>query len=158
MTTQQILDIKNHMDSNLNVVCPNGDTININLSNSNFQAVADYFNTNSAQQIWRPDLDPKELNKHLVMTEFQALSIQKQNGWFAMIGGNSVDATAALVRTNFSTIFGGGSTTTSNLSAAARRFATVFENLYNVTEGGFFKTSVYGVLVTYSDIDLATKV
>ena len=157
MTVQQIQDIKNHMNANLNVICPNGDTINNNLGNSNFQALADYFNSSSAQQIWRPDLDPKELNKYLVMTEFQALTVQKQNGWFAIIGGNQVDATAALVRTNFSTIFGGGSTTATNLSAAARRLATVFESLYNTAEGGFFKTSAYGVLVTYSDIDLATK-
>lgn len=157
MTVQQIQDIKNHINANLNVICPNGDTINNNLGNSNFQAIADYFNSSSEQQIWRPDLDPRELNKYLVMTEFQALTVQKQNGWFAMIGGNGVDATSALVRTNFSTIFGSGSATTANLSAAARRFATLFESLYNTADGGFFKTSAYGVVVTYSDIDLAIK-
>lgn len=155
LTPENVAVLKTDMNSKLNTVIANGKTINQNLQESNFQAIADYYNTNATPRLdlWRPDLNPKDLNKFLVMTEFQALTVQKQNGWFAMIGGDEVDATSALVRTNFATIFGGGSTTTANLTAQAKKVATNFEKLFTTSN----VSSMYKYTVTSTDIESATR-
>lgn len=155
LTLENISVLKTDINSKLNTVLSNGKTIGLNLQESNFQAIADYYNGVASPQIdlWRPDLNPKDLNKFLVMTEFQALTVQKQNGWFAMIGGDEVDATSALVRTNFATIFGGGSQTTANLSVVAKKAATNFEALFTTNN----VSVMYKYIVSINDIESATR-
>lgn len=155
LSPSDISALKADMDSKLNTVIGNGKTIGQSIEESDFQSIADYYNENVSPQVdlWRPDLNPKDLNKFLVMTEFQALTVQKQNGWFAMIGGNEVDATSSLVRTNFVTIFGAGSATTTNLTAAAKKAATRFEALFTTNN----VSTMYNYIVSVSDIEAATR-
>lgn len=155
LTPANIAVLKTDIDSKLNTVLANGKTLNMNLQESNFQAVADYYNTAASPQLdlWRPDLNPRDLNKFLVMTEFQALTLQKQNGWFAMIGGDEVDATSALVRANFATIFGAASATAVNLTAAAKKAATVFEKLFTTSN----VSTMYKYVVSANDIESASR-
>lgn len=155
LSPANIAVLKTDINSKLNTVLPNGKTMNANLQETNFQAIADYYNTNASPQLdlWRPDLNPKDLNKYLVMTEFQALTVQKQNGWFAIIGGNEVDATAAQVRTNFATILGAASVSTTNLTAQAKKIATNFEKLFTVSN----VSSMYKYIVNADDIDATSR-
>lgn len=155
LTPANIAVLKTDISTKLNTVLANGKTLNQNLQESNFQEVADYYNTAASPQLdlWRPDLNPRDLNKFLVMTEFQALTLQKQNGWFAMIGGDEVDATSALVRTNFATIFGAGSATAINLTATAKKAATVFEKLFTTSN----VSTMYKYVVSANDIESASR-
>lgn len=154
LTTENLTAIKNLINSNLQTVIE-GKTIEIHIAETNFQPIADWFNQDNSPtvNIWIPNLDPKTLNQALVMSEFQALTVQKQNGWFAMIGGNEVNATIAQVRTNFGTIFSGA--TLSNLTAMAQRPATRFENLSVVTNGTGKSTDMFGYIVSHQDIQMA---
>lgn len=149
--------LRSDIDSKMNTIIADGLTMFELLEATAFAKIADYYNTATITDLWIPNLNPKDLNQALVMTEFQALTVQKQNGWFAMIGGNEVNATIPLVRTNFATIFGGGSTTTANLTAAAKRKATLFELLVGANSGGVWTTPLFDYKVTYFDIEKAIR-
>lgn len=149
--------LRSDIDSKMNIIIVDGLTMFELLESTSFQKIADYYNTATTTDLWIPNLNPKDLNQALVMTEFQALTVQKQNGWFAMIGGNEVNATVPLVRTNFVTIFGGGSETTANLTAAAKRKATVFELLIGANSGGVWTTPLFNYKITYYDIENAIR-
>lgn len=162
LTPDQIAILKTDILSNYATVLDNGKTIAINIAETNFQAIADYYNQDATPvvSLWIPNLNPKDLNKGLVMTEFIALTALKQQGWFAMTTGNEVDATNNLVRTNFGTLFGGNSQTTANLSAMAQKNATRFEALFaNATSPASAAkvSTLFSYLVTFQDIDSANR-
>lgn len=82
-------------------------------------------------KIWNPRVPVADLTNALVMSEYVGLTVGKQNGWFVMTQGEFVDATLSRVRQNFIDIFGGGATTTANLTAAAQKNATYAEALFS---------------------------
>lgn len=149
--------LRSDIDSKMNTIIVDGFTMFELLEATAFTKIADYYNTATTTDLWIPNLNPKDLNQALVMTEFQALTVQKQNGWFAMIGGNEVNATIPLVRTNFVTIFGANSDTTTNLTIAAKRKATLFELLVGANSGGVWTTPLFNYKVTYFDIENAIR-
>lgn len=52
MTTAQLQTLKTHINNNLNIVT-GGATIGTHISNTNYQAIADYYNRNALIQIWK---------------------------------------------------------------------------------------------------------
>lgn len=139
--------LKTDINSKLNTVIANGKTMGILIAESNFVAIAAYYNGNSAVTIYRKNIDPKELSPCLVMTEFIALTAAKQNGWFALVNSGSIDATNATVRANFTTLFTSGTSLT-NLNNVAQRLATIYESLFVLNS----VSSEFGITVTDQDI------
>jgi hypothetical protein len=105
-------------------------------------------------KLWRPNVTVESLNRALVMSEFIALTVAKQNGWFVLTQG-SADTTFPLTRQNFIDIFGGGSVTMANLIVQAQKDATYLEALFSASGGspgtGNVST-VFGRSVDGSDI------
>lgn len=151
MTSQQLATLKTSINASLNVVT-GGDTIANHLAKSNFKAIADYYNSNSLVNIFRPDVPTEELSKSIVMTEFVALTVARQNGYFVLTQGKFIDATVANLRASFQTVFG-TSISLTNLTAIAQRLATVFESLFVTNQ----VSSAYGVKVTEEDVSNAIK-
>lgn len=150
MTTAQLIILRNDIRVTRAATMFQGNTLLTYWNTFDFETLANYYNTLASPQVdlWRPDVTQSELAKCIVATEFQALTAVKQNTWFALLQGDILDATVALVRTNFVTIFGAGAATVTNLSAAAKKAATNFENLFTVSN----VSSVYGQSVSSQDI------
>ena len=76
--------------------------------------IAQYYNDIASPQvdIWRPDLTVDMITNVIVMSDFIALSAGKQNAWFAMSQASYIDATLSQVRSNFASIFGAATATT----------------------------------------------
>jgi len=153
----QLAILKTDINSKLSTVLTNGKNIGENIQETNFNTIADYYNTDASpvHSIWMSDIDPKDLVSGLVMSEFITLTAIKQNGWFAMIGGGIVDATLPAVRANFGSIFSGAgqAVTLANLTALAQRSATNFEKLFSSVSGTANNSSLYQYKISFSDIE-----
>lgn len=116
----------------------------------NTAAMADWFNVATTTDAWKPRVTIRELLSSVVWSEFIALSIAKQQAWFALTqgGDQGVDATQARIRQGFVDIFGGASVTVANLSAAAQEKVTRYQLAF--TTSGV--CSEFGVLVSNEDI------
>ena len=153
MTTAQLTTLKADLLSKSNTV-HNGKTFFIHNSESNYKALADYYNSlvSPTQMIWRPNLPKIELSKQIVMSAFVSLTAVKQNGYIVLTQADTIDATDANIRASFSTIFGAG-TTLNNLTAVAQRAATNFEFLFTTAN----VSTAYGIIVSEFDIEAAYK-
>ncbi len=120
------------------------------LAAGNLGAIAAYYNGASATQVWLPAIPVSVMNTAIVWSAFMALSVQAQNAYFALTANGVVDATSGNVRAGFASIFGAGTTLT-NLTAIAQRIATIFENLFAVSN----VTPLFGYQVTPADVALA---
>lgn len=149
MTTAQQTTLRNHINANLNLNIGAAGTMSNALGNSNWDAIADYYNSVRTPQVdlWRPNVSPSELQNAIVMSAYVALTAVKQNGFMVYLQAPLLDATNQNIRDGFNTIFGAGATLTA-LTALAKKPATNFENLFTVSN----VSSVFGVLVTGSDI------
>lgn len=130
-----------------------GKTFDIHIAESNYKILAEFYNSSTNSNIWKPDLKVTELSKAIVMSAFIALTAIKQNGYFVLTQGEFIDATNANIRTGFTTIFGAGATL-NNLTALAQRFATNFEFLFTTAN----VSSVYSYTLTENDIKEATQI
>lgn len=86
-----------------------------------------------ALPLWRPDVPTDEMRNVIVGDEFVSFTpngVARQNGWFAITQGRSIDATKQTMRNWFQAIFGSGSVSLTNLNALAKRNATNFEVLF----------------------------
>lgn len=149
MTTAQLQTLKTDITVTHAATVYNGNTL-LQLWNAyDLATLAAYYNSiaNPQVDLWRPNVTKTELSRCIVASEFGALTVANQNTWFAILQTETLDATIASVRTNFTTIFTSGATLT-NLTAAAKKTATNFENLF--TTGNV--SSVYGQVLTTQDI------
>lgn len=113
-------------------------------------ALVTYYNATAASGfVWRPQVGTKELNTAIVWSEFVALPVATQNGYFAIISGGYMDATSANIRAGFGTIFSGTSQT--NLIALVKRTPTNFEALYTTSN----VCALFGEILSVADIALA---
>ena len=121
-----------------------------NYAAGNTGLMADFYNQPTATMIWKPRVTITELLNSVVWTDFVTLTVDKREAWFALTQGGSegVDATVASIRTGFGTIFGGGSATVTNLTAAAQQAATRYEATH--TTSGV--SSEFGRRVSNDDI------
>lgn len=130
----------------------NGKSIKAWLGESNKAEVAAFYNSVSTTDIWRPDLTPEEMTTIIVMSNFISLPAGNRDAWMAMSKLSRIDATQALVRTNFVSIFGNGTATTNAATALAQRKATKFEALFTTSS----VSTKYGYIVTEDDIYQST--
>ncbi len=130
-----------------------GKTFAIHIAESNYKVLAEFYNSPTVNNIWKPDLKVSDLPPAIVMSAFIALTAVKQNGYFVLTQGEYVDATSSNVRAGFISIFGAG-TTLNNLTALAQRFATNFEFLFTTSN----VSSVYSYILTETDILNATQI
>lgn len=143
MTTAQLLTLKNAINADANIAA--------SLAAGDHGAIAAYYNGAGINQLWRPDILPKELVTAVVWSDFVALTAIKQNGFLAMVMCGLLDATNANIRAGFTAIFGGGSTSLTNLTALAKRTSTKFEDLYTTSN----VCALYGYTVTSTDVAIA---
>ena len=130
----------------------NGKTIKTWLGESNRAEVAAYYNSAGSNDIWRPDLTPEEMTSIINMANFISLPAGNRDAWMAMSKLSKIDATQALVRTNFVSIFGSGTATTVSATALAQRKATNFEFLFTTSS----VSTKYGYIVKEDDIYQST--
>lgn len=149
MTTAQLQTLKTDINAKQNTVT-GGETIAQHLAKSQWQKIADYYNTAASPQVdlWKPDVLVTDLARAVLMSEFVALTVQRQNGYFVLTQGTYIDASDANIRTSFSTIFGGASATLTSLTAIAKKAATNFEALF--VSGSI--SSAYKIVVTSEDV------
>lgn len=114
-------------------------------------AAAEWLNSASATLIWMPAVPVSVLLTGVVWSAFIALSTSQQAAWQALTAGGTVDATNANIRAGFTSIFGAGSQTLTNLAALAQRAATNLEALF--TTSGV--CSLYGAMATEADVRAA---
>jgi hypothetical protein len=153
LTTSQLQTLKNDLFVTRIDQVYLGKTFAIHIAESNYNVLADFYNTATNQNIWKPDLKVNELSSAIIMSAFVGLTAVKQNGYFVLTQGEYIDATNANIRAGFTTIFGAG-TTLNNLTALAQRFATNFEFLFTSNN----VSSVYNYILTYEDIEQATQI
>ena len=111
--------------------------------------------------LWKPSVPSDALVNAVLMSEFLALTVAKQNGWFMMTQPSMIDTTLARVRQNFIDIFGGASVTVANLVVTAQRPATYGEALFSASggsPGSGFVSAVFGAGVSAQDITAARDV
>ena len=113
-------------------------------------AIAAYYNAPGTGLVWRPSITVPELNTAIVWSEFIAATVARQNGYFALIQGGSVDATKANIQAGFSTIFA-GSVSLTNLTALAQRVPTRYEQLFVVSG----VTPQFGAAVSVAEVGVA---
>jgi hypothetical protein len=114
---------------------------------SDMGAIVAYYNADAASGfLWRPVVPARELNTAIVWSEFIALPVATQNGYFAILSAGSMDATSANIRAGFGTIFSGTSQT--NLVALVKRTPTNFEALYTTSN----VCALFGTVVTVADV------
>lgn len=109
-------------------------------------ALASFYNASAAGFVWRPHVAAKELNTAIVWSEFIALPIATQNGYFAILSGGFMDATSANIRAGFGAIFSGQSQT--NLVALVKRAPTNFEALFTTSN----VSTAFGQTVSVADV------
>lgn len=113
-------------------------------------SIATYYNAPGTGLVWRPAITIPELNTAIVWSEFIAATVARQNGYFALIQGGSVDATKANIQAGFSTIFA-GSVSLTNLTALAQRVPSRYEQLFAVSG----VTPLFGVNVSIAEVGVA---
>lgn len=133
--------------------------VSADVASGNFTNVAAYYNAantqNPVQNVWKPRIMVIELNAQIVWSDFIALTVAKQNAYFAMTQAGFVDATSANIRTGFGAVFAGASLT--NLTAIAKRVATRFEMLFATpaTVSPDNTSTVFGFTVSPEDVRIA---
>lgn len=160
MTTAQLQVLKTNILANLNTVA-GSDTISNHMANSNWQAIADYYNSVAvpAKDLCRPDVSNYELAKNIVMSAYVTLTAVRQNGFMVYLQSPILDATSQNIRDGFTTIFGAGSQTVINLTALAKKPATYFEVLFigSIVSGAYIST-VYKYEVTAYNVQETTTI
>jgi hypothetical protein len=125
------------------------------LTAEDWPSVAVYYNAPSGSTVWRPAIPVADLSRNIIGSAFDALTVQKQNGYIALTQGGVVNATFGNIRNWFSDIFGAGSATLIALTAEAQRPATRFELLFSTVAAPANVTTVFGQMVSDTECHLA---
>jgi hypothetical protein len=126
-----------------------------NLANNEWAPIAAYYNTlaSPTANLWRPDVTISQLSDGIVWADYETLAQTKQNTSIAMTQSGVLNTTVQSNRDGFTTIFGGGSTTVTNLLAIVKRAGTNFEVLFSgAPVQGARVSTVYGRQCTYIDV------
>ena len=126
---------------------------------SSFVAVADWvsvannYNANTSNLIWRQDLSPNAMLSAIVGVEAVARPTNALLLAQMLLAAPTIDATNQNVRQQFGAIFPASSaaSTSANLTAVAQRGATKYESLFITSQ----VTSVYGYTLTPLDVQTA---
>ena len=115
----------------------------------NHTELARLYNEDGAAFIWRPSIPPEEYASALDWTEVDNLSAGKARVWEWATQNQTapLDATNQNLRAGIAQAFGGQSNTTANLTAIAKRRASIYEGLFiegNGTEQTPGVATVYG--------------
>jgi hypothetical protein len=113
--------------------------------------IANFYNQIASPQVllWKPVVKVDDLKPAVDWVSFGNFTVQKQNTWFAMCQGMTIDATSANIRNGFGAVFTGATLTA--LTAVAQRSATRFEALFTTSN----VSSVFGQTVRDVDIEEA---
>lgn len=82
-----------------------------------------------AVAMWRSNVGNSEIASSIVASAYIALTALQQKALDLYMGPDACDASSANVRAGFSSIFGAGSATLTNLTAVSQRTATRLEVL-----------------------------
>lgn len=149
MTPAQLTTLKT------NILAPANDAaLDAFITAEDWPSIALFYNAPSGSTVWKPNVTARELTSVIVGSAFDALSVQKQNGYFAVISGGVVDATQASIRAWFQDIFGAGATLTA-LTAMAQKPATRFEMLFSTPATPSNVTVVFGRIMNATDVQMA---
>ena len=163
LTPVQLQALKTDITVTRTATAWQGSTLGALWTGGSDSVLAQFYAQTASPQVllWKPSVVTDALVNAVVMSEFLALTVAKQNGWFMMTQPDQLDATISRVRQNFIDIFGVGATTVANLIATSQRAATYGEALFT-TAGGSpgtgFVSAVFGVGVTAQDITAARDV
>jgi hypothetical protein len=122
------------------------------------QALADLYNqpANPAYVVWRTDVSTVEIRAVLVWSEYDVLSVSKQNAFSFLCSNHVVNAALPNVRAGISSIFGAPqqSGNLAALVAIAKRNASRLERLFATGTGS---TAVPGTMavegvLTFGDL------
>ena len=119
--------------------------------------IANAYNAASSPSVmvWRPSIPVAELNNAIDWTGgangFSLLSIAKQNAYFALTQGGTVDSTQVNIRNGFGAIF--PATIATALATVAQVQATRFQALFSTGN----VTTYFGYQVSPSDVQQAMK-
>lgn len=149
MNATQIAAIKADIIGKSNFVF-NGVSFSDLLTQTRQGLIADYYNQTAFPEveIWRPDLTISDITNNIVFSDYIALTAAKREAWMALSQGLIINATIPLVRTNFTSIFGNGTSTTNNVIAIAKKKATNLESLF-ITSG---VSELYNYIITAEEI------
>lgn len=132
--TSVITTVKNDLIAKANTIY-NGKTLAIHQAESNYDAIAAYYNENSTDKLWKPDVKVAYLPSAVVGEEFKTTA-QLQNVYFMLTQGSYIDSTQSIIRNSFLTVFPAqNSPTVANLLNLCRRYMTRFEKLFVVVNG-----------------------
>ena len=115
----------------------NGKTLLTWWNEGNDQELANFYNQPHAPeiQVWNPAVPNNRFVEVLVMTEYLALTDAQRQGWAQSLLPQSIDMTLDNMRQSFATLFGGGSTTATDILDISRDPGTYGEILYSVVGG-----------------------
>lgn len=119
-------------------------------------AVANFYNAaaSPAVNVWRADVKASEIVAAVVPTEWVALTSVQQSWLQWATNAGTLDASSANVRSGFTTLFGVGTTSRTNLTNIAQRAATVLEKLFG--DGNTpLTSSLYGHVLTAAEVQTA---
>jgi len=150
LTTPQLLVLKTDILSPANAAA-----LGPWLLAQDYPAIANWYNAlaSPAVNLWRPHIPVSELNTAIVWADFVALTLGKQNAYFAMTQDGWIDATSANIRTGFGAVFAGASQT--NLVALAQRGGTRFEVLFSTVAGAASVSTMFGQSLSGDEVQRA---
>ena len=150
LTSVQALTLKTNINSAGNAV-----SLGAFIAAQDYPSIAIFYNqlASPVVNLWRPHISVSELNTAIVWADFVALTIGKQNAYFAMTQDGWVDSTSANIRGGFTAIFANPSL--ANLTALAQRPGTRFEVLFSTVQGTASVSTVFGMLLSADDVQFA---
>lgn len=154
LTTAQLATLKTDILANAGA----GGALETAVAIGDDVAVAAWYNdkANPAVKVWLPRVALDVLNSAIVWADFAALSVQKQQTYVAMSQAGFLDASDSQVRTGFGAIFGAGSASITNITAAVQRDGTRLEILFS-TGSPTHVTSVFGYVLTHLEVAEALR-
>ena len=121
-------------------------------------AIADLYNlaADPAFVVWRSSVPTSDVMEALDWTEMVAASVGERDTFRMMIADGNIDATNANVRSGLQDIFSGpgGAQSRANLTAIAKRNASVVEQLFATGDGtdGSPATMTFEGNISYQDV------
>jgi hypothetical protein len=149
LTDPQLAALKAHIEANTDP------DLVAALAIRNDTEIARLYNLDSAFMVWRTEIRPDEYCKALDWTEVDNISVGKARvwDWSTQFQTANIDASNANLRLGIAQAFGGNSDTTANLTALAKRAASIYETVFATGTG---TTNSPGDLVVEGALDIST--
>lgn len=145
--------LKDDILKSLSVVLADGKDFKNALEESQFQKIADYYNTESDIEVDKNSLSASEIGKAVVISEFIDLSASQQTAWIYWTTVGNFDFTNPQTFIDIDSIFGKNSQTGKNILTLSKRFASRFEALF----AGDPLFDKRGYKVTAQDVENTTR-